>query len=72
MRHRRSRRRRRRPPLRRRILRNRRDPQSRWITLADVILNVREQWYGFWHRVPPGARLRWNGDKVTGHYTRHR
>jgi hypothetical protein len=61
-----------RAPLRARIFANRRNPGSRWVSLGDVWLNVREQWYGFVHGVPPGARIRWSGNRITGHSTRHR
>jgi len=56
--------------LAQRLFRNRYNPGSRWVSLADVILNGKEILYRFRHRVPPGSGLRWNGDRITGHYTR--
>lgn len=53
------------------IFRNRRDPSSRWIPLGDMVLNAYEWLYGVWNRVPKGSTLRWKGNKITGHYTRH-
>lgn len=53
------------------IFRNRRNPRSHWISFSDIFLNTYEWLYGFWHRVPKGSTLRWRGDKITGHYTRH-
>jgi hypothetical protein len=67
-----QRRRSKRKPLLRRLLRNRYSPGARWITLADVLLNAKEIWHCWKHRVPPGSSLRWSGDRITGHNTRRR
>ncbi len=56
--------------LRQRLLRNRYTPGSRWVSLADIILNAKEIAYRFWYRVPPGSGLRWDKDRIRGHYTR--
>jgi hypothetical protein len=53
------------------IFRNRRDPKSRWIPFWDMVLNAYEWIYGFWYRVPKGSALKWRGNKITGHVTRH-
>lgn len=53
------------------IFRNRRNPRSNWISLYDIYLNLREWWYGFSNRVPPGSRLSWRGGRITGYSTRH-
>jgi hypothetical protein len=53
------------------ILRNRRSPRSNWIPLIDMYLNGKEWLYGFWWRVPKGSTLRWRGNKIRGHETRH-
>lgn len=68
MRRRRRRRNHKRRPI---IFRNRRNPKSNWISISDMVLNVKEWLYGFWYRVPKGSNLRWQGNKITGHYTRH-
>jgi len=54
------------------IFYNRRHPDSNWVSLGDIVLNAKEWLYGFFHRVPSGARMRWCGDKIVGHTTRHR
>ena len=64
------RRRRRKPPsLLRRIFTNRRDPNSSWVFLADIIGNVKEEWHCFVNRVPRGSRLYWHGSKIRSHST---
>jgi hypothetical protein len=54
------------------ILRNWRNPNSNWIPLIDMYLNAKEWLYGFWWRVPKGSTLKWRGNKISGHETRHR
>jgi hypothetical protein len=66
-----GRRRRRRRKKRPVIFRNRRNPRSRWIPLIDMYLNAKEWLYGFWWRVPKGSALKWHGNKIRGHETRH-
>ena len=56
--------------LTRRLFRNRYRPDSPWVSLADVILNAKEIAYRFWYRVPPRSGLRWDKDRIRGHYTR--
>ena len=53
------------------IFRNRRNPRSRWVPLWDIALNTYEWAYGFWYRVPKGSTLKWRGNKIKGHETRH-
>lgn len=53
------------------IFRNRRNPLSCWVPLSDMFLNTYEWVYGFWHRVPKGSTLKWRGNKIIGHETRH-
>lgn len=48
----------------RRILRNRYNPRSRFVSVRDIWLNLKEEVYCWWHRVPPGARIRWIGRRV--------
>lgn len=60
----------RRPPKRQPIFTNRRNPQSSWVTLNDVITNVKERVYGWFHRIPKGSRLYWRGGKIVGHSTK--
>ena len=40
-----------------RILRNRYNPGSKWVTFGDVIENVKETWFAFTRRIPPGSRI---------------
>jgi len=54
-------------PLWRRLLRNRYNPRSAYVTLADVIENVKSTWYAWAKRVPPGARLIYRNGRVVGH-----
>ena len=62
--------RRRKPSLLRRIFTNRRDPNSSWIFLGDVIANVREELQCFFFRVPRGSRLLWDRNgRIRGHAT---
>lgn len=58
----------RRVPLVQRLLRNRYSG-SNWVSVADVISNIRETWFCFTHRVPPGSRLFWRNGRIAG-YTR--
>jgi hypothetical protein len=53
------------------IFRNRRHPNSNRIPLIDMYLNAKEWLYGFWWRVPKGSTLKWRGNKIRGHETRH-
>jgi hypothetical protein len=50
-----------RPPRRRsllqRLLTNRYNPESSWVSVADVIENAKDTWHCFTHRLPPGTRL---------------
>lgn len=58
------------PPLLQRIFTNRRDPNSSWIFLSDVIANVREELHCFFYRVPRGSRLLWDRNgRIRGHAT---
>jgi hypothetical protein len=38
-----------------RLFTNRYNPSSRWATLGDVIENVKDTWFAFTHRLPPGS-----------------
>lgn len=49
-----------------RIFRNRYSG-SNWISLADVIENVKETWFSFTNRVPRGSRLIRRGGKIVGY-----
>lgn len=61
------------PSLLKRIFTNRRNPNSSWIFLADVIANVREELYSFVGRVPRGSRLFWDRNgHIRGHSTTRR
>lgn len=53
------------------IFRNRRRPESRWISLEDVLLNIYELTYAWWYRVPRGSKLMWRGNRIRGHETKH-
>ena len=65
--------RRRKPSLLKRIFTNRRDPNSSWIFLADVIANIREELHCFLFRVPRGSRLLWDRNgRIRGHSTTRR
>jgi hypothetical protein len=58
------------PSLLRRIFTNRRDPNSSWVFLADVIDNIREEIHCFLYRVPRGSRLLWDRNgRIRGHAT---
>ena len=62
--------RRRKPSLLQRVFTNRRDPNSSWIFLNDVITNVREELHCFFNRVPRGSRLLWDRNgRIRGHAT---
>lgn len=54
--------RRQKPSLLKRIFTNRRNANSSWISLADVLTNIREEWFVFEKRVPPGSRILWGKD----------
>jgi hypothetical protein len=69
-----SRRRPRRRSLVSRILRNRYNPRSNWVSIGDIIENTKETWFAFTRRLPPGSKItrdrdgrirssntRWNG-----------
>jgi hypothetical protein len=56
--------------LRSRILKNRYDPGSRWVSLGDVVANLREVLYRWSNRVPPDAVIRWSGTRIVGHSTK--
>jgi hypothetical protein len=36
-----------------------------------MFLNTYEWLYGFWYRVPKGSALKWRGNKIISHTTRH-
>ena len=54
------------------IFTNRRDPNSKWVGLDDIRLNIYERIFGWWHRIPRGATLRWKGGKIEGYYTKNK
>lgn len=50
---------------------NRRDPQSRWVSVYDVAMNISDSWYGFSQRIPNNAlRYRDRNGEHAGHYYR--
>lgn len=49
-----------------RLLRNRYREGSNWVSVGDVIANVKETFYCFTHRVPPNSRLLWRNNKIVG------
>jgi hypothetical protein len=51
----------------RRIFRNRYNPGSNYVTLGDIIENMKSTWYAWTQRVPPGSRLIYRDGKVRGH-----
>ena len=54
-------------PLLRRLLRNRyRGDDSNWVSVADVVANLKETAYCWWNRVPAGSRLMWRNGRITG------
>ena len=53
------------------IFTNRRNPNSCWLTLDDVVKNVKEGWYSFWNSVPRGERFYWKKGKIVGNSTRN-
>jgi hypothetical protein len=53
-------------PLLKRIFRNRYSG-SNWVSLADVLENVKETWFSFTNRVPPGSRLIRRAGKIVGY-----
>ncbi|PIQ80315.1 MAG: hypothetical protein COV79_01015 [Parcubacteria group bacterium CG11_big_fil_rev_8_21_14_0_20_41_14] len=57
--------------IRRKIFTNRRNPDSRWVTADDVLKNLKEGWYSFWHSVPKGSKFYWRKDKIVGHSSRN-
>jgi len=53
------------------ILKNRRKPSSRWISIGDILDNIKERYYCWSRRVPEGSELRWNSKgKIVGHSSR--
>jgi hypothetical protein len=50
-----------------RIFRNRYNPGSNWVSLGDVVENIRTTWYAWVERVPPGSRLIYRNGRVVGH-----
>lgn len=40
-----------------RLFHNRRDPGARHLFVMDVALNIKDEWYCFTHRLPPGSLL---------------
>ncbi len=57
-----------------RIFTNRYNPKSGWVSVGDVIENIKDTWFAFTRRLPPGSRIvcdrhghirstssRWNG-----------
>lgn len=69
-----GRRRRRRRSLWARLLRNRYNPSSNWVSVGDVIENIMDTWHAFTRRLSPGSNIerdrngrirssssRWNG-----------
>ncbi len=53
------------------ILENRRNPGSRWVSLGDIIDNIKDRFYCWSRRVPEGAIIRYNKDgKIIGHLGR--
>jgi hypothetical protein len=64
---------RKRVPLLKRLLRNRYNPGSNWVSLGDLIENVKDTWFCFSHRLPPGTRLVRDGNgRIKGAATRWR
>ena len=59
-------------PLWRRIFANRYDPQSRWVTFADVWENLKSTWFSWTNRVPPGSRLLYRNGRIVGYGTQSR
>lgn len=39
---------------------NRRNPNARWLSPNDVLLNVEDSWQGFTHRIPSSAWMHRN------------
>jgi hypothetical protein len=65
------------PPSRRsllqRLLANRYNPGSSWISIADVIENAKDTWFCWSRRLPPGSRLFRDADgKIKGAANRWR
>lgn len=47
---------------------NRRNPKSRFVSIEDVWLNLKERVYCWWHRVPEGSYINWDKNgKIKGH-----
>jgi len=57
---------RRKPSLLQRILRNRYNPQSPYVTLGDAIANIKAIFFCWSERVPPGSRLLYRNGKIVG------
>lgn len=56
----------RKPSLFQRIFRNRYNPGSSYVTLGDVIANVKAIFFCWSERVPPGSRLLYRNGKIVG------
>jgi hypothetical protein len=50
--------------LGRRLKRNRYQPESQWLSVQDLWLNIKEELYCWWHRVPPGAVIKRKGGRI--------
>jgi hypothetical protein len=59
-------------PLWPRLFANRYDPQSRWVTFADVWENLKAMWFSWTNRVPPGSRLLYRNGRIVGYSTQWR
>jgi hypothetical protein len=60
-------------PLLERLFRNRYNPHSNFVSLGDVIENVKDTWFCFSRRLPPGTRLVRDGNgKIKGAATHWR
>ena len=53
-----------------RVFRNRYNPESRFVTPRDVWLNLKELFFCWLNRVPPGATLRWRAGRIVSYITR--
>ena len=52
------------------VFSNRRNPRSGGVSIFDIVLNIKEGLYCWWHRVPRGSELDWKKGKIVGHRTR--
>jgi hypothetical protein len=55
-----------------RVVTNRTDPRSRWVTIADMWTNAREIVYAWTHRVPDNSIIKYRNGKIIGHSVRYR